>query len=102
MRVLGHGGKLVQTGVASPARFEWTPWYFKELHLIGSNAFGVEEVDGVRKHAIQHYLDLVQDGRIDLTGMLTHHFRLEQWRDAMTTIIDQGETGAVKVAFDFR
>jgi threonine dehydrogenase-like Zn-dependent dehydrogenase len=102
LRVLGHGGKLVQLGVASPARFEWTPWYFKELHLIGSNAFGVEEVDGVRQHAIQHYLDLVQSGRIDLSGMLTHEFRLEQWRDALTTIIDQGTTGAIKVAFDFR
>jgi threonine dehydrogenase-like Zn-dependent dehydrogenase len=102
VRVLGHGGKLVQLGVASPARFEWTPWYFKELHLIGSNAFGVEEVDGVRKHAIEHYLDLVQAGRVDLSGMLTHEFRLDQWRDALTTIIDQGETGAIKVAFDFR
>jgi threonine dehydrogenase-like Zn-dependent dehydrogenase len=102
LRVLGHGGKLVQLGVASPARFEWTPWYFKELHLIGSNAFGIEEVEGVRKHAIQHYLDLVKAGRIDLGGMLTHEFRLEQWRDALTTIIDQGTTGAIKVAFDFR
>ncbi len=102
LRVLAHGGKLVQTGVASPARFEWTPWYFKELHLIGSNAFGIEEVDGVRKHGMEHYLDLVRSGRVDLTGMLTHEFRLDQWRDAMMTIIDQGETGAIKVAFDFR
>lgn len=102
LRVLGHGGRLIQLGVASPARFEWTPWYFKELHLIGSNAFGVEEVDGVRQHAIEHYLDLAQAGRIDLAGMLTHEFRLDQWRDALSTIIDQGETGAIKVAFDFR
>lgn len=102
LRVLAHGGTFVQLGVASPARFEWTPWYFKELHLVGSNAFGVEEVDGVRKHAIEHYLDLVREGRIDLTGMLTHEFRLAQWREAFRTIIDQGETGAVKVAFDFR
>jgi threonine dehydrogenase-like Zn-dependent dehydrogenase len=102
LRVLGHGGKLVQLGVSSPARFEWTPWYFKELQLIGSNAFGVEEVDGHRQHAIAHYLDLVRDGRIDLTGMLTHEFRLEQWREAFTTIIRQGTTDAIKVAFDFR
>ena len=102
LRVLGHGGTLVQTGVASPARFEWTPWYFKELHLIGSNAFGIEEVDGVRKHGIEHYLDLARTDRIDLSGMLTHEFRLDQWRDALTTIIDQGTTGAIKVAFDFR
>jgi threonine dehydrogenase-like Zn-dependent dehydrogenase len=102
LRVLAHGGTLVQTGVASPARFEWTPWYFKELHLVGSNAFGIEEVEGIRKHGIEHYLDLVRSGRVDLAGMLTHEFRLEQWRDAMMTIIDQGETGAIKVAFDFR
>lgn len=102
LRVLAHGGTFVQLGVASPARFEWTPWYFKELHLVGSNAFGVEEVEGVRKHAIDHYLDLVRAGRIDLTGMLTHEFRLAQWRDAFRTIVEQGETGAIKVAFDFR
>jgi threonine dehydrogenase-like Zn-dependent dehydrogenase len=102
LRVLAHGGRLVQLGVASPARFEWTPWYFKELHLIGSNAFGVEEVDGVRKHAIEHYLDLVTSGRIDVSAMLTHRFELDEWRDAFMTLIEQGETGAVKVAFDFR
>jgi threonine dehydrogenase-like Zn-dependent dehydrogenase len=102
LRVLAHGGTLVQMGVSSPARFEWTPWYFKELRLIGSNAFGVEVVDGVRQHAIAHYLDLVRDGRVDLRGMLTHEFRLDQWREAFTTIIDQGTTGAIKVAFDFR
>jgi threonine dehydrogenase-like Zn-dependent dehydrogenase len=102
IRVLGHGATLVQLGVSSPARFEWTPWYFKELRLVGSNAFGVEVVEGVRKHAIEHYLDLVQAGRIDLAGMLTHRFRLDEWREAFTAIIQQGETGAIKVAFDFR
>ena len=102
IRVLAHGGTLVQLGVASPARFEWTPWYFKELRLVGSNAFGVEEINGVRQHAIAHYLDLITTGRIDLDGMLTHTFLLEEWRDAFTTIINQGTTDAVKVAFDFR
>ncbi|HVX18163.1 MAG TPA: zinc-binding dehydrogenase [Acidimicrobiales bacterium] len=102
LRVLAARGALVQLGVSSPGRFEWTPWYFKELRLIGSNAFGIEEVEGRRAHAIEHYLDLVRTGRVDLTPMLTHQFRLEQWRDAFTTIVDQGTTGAIKVAFDFR
>jgi threonine dehydrogenase-like Zn-dependent dehydrogenase len=102
VRVLRERGTLMQMGVSSPARFEWTPWYFKELRLVGSNAFGLEEVDGVRQHGIAHYLDLVQAGRIDLTGMLTHTFRLEQWRDALAACADQAASGAVKVAFDFR
>lgn len=102
IRVLGHGRTLVQMGVSSPARFEWTPWYFKELRLVGSNAFGVEQVGDVRQHAIAHYLDLVADGRIDLDGMLTHTFVLDDWRAAFATLIDQGTTDAIKVAFDFR
>ena len=102
LRVLAARGALVQLGVSSPGRFEWTPWYFKELRLVGSNAFGIEEVEGRRQHGIAHYLDLVRDGRVDLSGMLTHTFPLERWRDAFTTLVDQGETGAIKVAFDLR
>ena len=102
VRVLASRGAHVQLGVSSPARCEWTPWYFKELRLIGSNAFGIEEVEGRRQHGIAHYLDLVQQGRIDLDGMLTHTFALDDWRDAFTTLVRQGDTGAIKVAFDFR
>ena len=102
LRVLRSRGTLVELGVSSPARFEWTPWYFKELRLVGSNAFGVEEVEGRRRHAIAHYLDLAASGRIDLTGMLTHTYRLEQWRTAFDALADQGRSGAIKVAFDLR
>jgi threonine dehydrogenase-like Zn-dependent dehydrogenase len=102
VRVLVSRGTLVKAGVHAPGRWEWSPLYFKEINWVGSNAFGVEEVDGQRKHAIAHYLDLVADGRIDLRPMLTHTFRLDQWRDAFLAIANQGETGAVKVAFDQR
>lgn len=100
VRVLKARGTLVKSGVHAPGRWEWSPLYFKEISWVGSNAFGVEEVEGVRQHAIQHYLDLVQDGRIDLTGMLTHTFALTDWQDAFATIADQGRTGAIKVAID--
>lgn len=102
LRVLAERGTLVQIGVSSPGRFEWTPWYFKELRLVGANAFGIETVDGRRAHAMEHYLRLVDEGRIDLAGMLTHRFPLEAWREAFTTLVEQGDTGAIKVAFDLR
>jgi hypothetical protein len=41
-RLLNTGGTLVVSGVEPPKRFEWTPLYFKELHVIGSNGFGIE------------------------------------------------------------
>ena len=102
MRVLAHGGTLVQTGVASPARFEWTPWYFKELQLVGSNAFGIEEVDGVRKHGMEHYLDLVRGGRVDLTGHADPRVPARPVARRDDDDHRPRRDGAIKVAFDFR
>lgn len=102
VRVLTSRGTLVKAGVHTPGRWEWSPLYFKEISWVGSNAFGVEEVDGVRRHAIAHYLELVVAGRVDLRPMLTHTFGLERWREAFLAIADQGASGAVKVAIDQR
>jgi threonine dehydrogenase-like Zn-dependent dehydrogenase len=102
VRLLKARGTMVKSGVHAPERWEWSPLYFKEISWVGSNAFGVEEVDGVRLHGIEHYLRLVEGGRVDVSAMLTHTFRLEQWREAFTALATQGESGALKVAFDFR
>jgi threonine dehydrogenase-like Zn-dependent dehydrogenase len=101
-RVLRARGTLVKAGVHGPTWWEDTPLYFKEISMVGSNAFGFEEVDGVRKHGIDHYLDLVSTGRVDLDGMLTHTFPLDAWRDAFTALATQDQSGAIKVAFEFR
>ena len=100
VRVLRARGTLVKSGVHPPGRWEWSPLYFKEISWVGSNAFGVEEVDGVRRHGIAHYLDLVGSGRIDMDGMLTHTFGLTEWREAFLALADQERSGAIKVAID--
>ncbi|MGQ0832848.1 MAG: zinc-dependent alcohol dehydrogenase [Microthrixaceae bacterium] len=100
VRVLKARSTLVKSGVHAPGRWEWSPLYFKEISWVGSNAFGIEEVEGERKHGIQHYLDLVMAGRVDLSGMLTHTFGLSEWHDAFYAIADQERSGAIKVAID--
>jgi threonine dehydrogenase-like Zn-dependent dehydrogenase len=103
VRLLKAHGTIVKAGVHGTTNWEYTPLYFKELSWVGSNAFGIEEVNGVRKHGIHHYLDLVEAGLVDLTGMLTHTFPLdESWRDAFEVLATQDGSGAIKVAFDQR
>jgi threonine dehydrogenase-like Zn-dependent dehydrogenase len=96
LRLLATGGTLVVSGVEPPKRFEWTPLYFKELRVIGSNGFGLENVRGVTKHAMEHYFDFIADG-LDLTPVITHRFPLERWHDAVLTVKNSSGTGAVKV-----
>jgi threonine dehydrogenase-like Zn-dependent dehydrogenase len=99
LRLLATGGTLVVSGVEPPKRFEWTPLYFKELRVIGSNGFGVEDVGGVAKHAMEHYLDFVRAG-LDLTPVITHRFPLDRWDEAVLALKDSRRTGAVKVLLE--
>lgn len=100
VRAVRSRGAVVALGVEPPRRFEWTPLYFKEISITGSNGFGIEEVEGRRQHAMEWYLEWVAEGRIDVTPILTHRFPLEGYRDAFLACHDQGASGAVKVLFD--
>jgi len=101
VRVTRARGAIVVTGVEMPARFEWTPLYFKELRIVGSNAFGRERLNGSAKHAMEFYFDFVRDRGLDVTAIITHRYALAQYRDAFLACYDQGASGAVKVVFAY-
>lgn len=101
IRIAGPRSTVVLSGVDTPARFEWSPHYFKEINLVGSNAFGFELFEGRWKHAIEHYFDLSQARRVDATPILTHRFALEDYREAFGCAHEQGKHEAVKILFDF-
>lgn len=101
VRITRSRGQIVVTGVEMPARFEWTPLYFKEISLVGSNAFGIEEWKGRRQHAMEWYLEWVASGQLDCTPIITHRFTLRDYREAFLACYDQGRSRAVKVLFTF-
>ncbi len=100
VRVARPRAAIVMVGVAQPRRFEWTPLYFKEIALYGSNAYGVETLEGRRDHAIALYLHLLAEERLHLDGLITHRYPLERYGDAFMAIHDKRRSGAVKVLFD--
>jgi len=100
LRVAGERSQIVVSGVEAPRRFEWTPLYFKEVSVIGSNAFGVETFEGRRLHAMEVYFELLKRG-LDVTPIITHHFPLERYREALLALHHKGKTGAVKAMFSF-
>lgn len=101
VRIARPRGSIVVTGVEPPRRFEWTPLYFKELSLIGSNAFAVEEYDGRRQHAMQWYFEFIRTGAVDVAPIITHRYRLDDYKAAFMACYDQEAARAVKVIFEF-
>ncbi len=100
LRVTRSSGAMVIIGVEPSKSFEWTPLYFKEISIIGSNGFGIEEFEGQRKHAMEWYFDFITHRALDVTPIITHHYAMRDYRDAFMTCFDQGKSGAVKVLFD--
>jgi threonine dehydrogenase-like Zn-dependent dehydrogenase len=100
IRVARPRATIVVSGVEAPRRFEWTPLYFKELRVAGSNAFGVETFEGRRLHAFEAYFEMVRRG-VDLSRLITHRVPLARYRDAFMLLADHRKSAAVKVVFDF-
>jgi threonine dehydrogenase-like Zn-dependent dehydrogenase len=100
VRAVRSRGRIVALGVEPPRRFEWTPLYFKEISLVGSNGFGIETLGDRRQHAMQWYFEWIRTRKLDVTPIITHRFPLDGYREAFLTCHDQGRHGAVKVLFD--
>jgi len=101
VRIAAPRANIVVTGVDKPARFEWTPLYFKEINVAGSNAFGVENFEGQASHAMEIFLRLVAEKRLDPARLITHRFRLDQYQKAFVVGRQKEKHGAVKAVFDF-
>ena len=102
VRITNPRASIVVVGVARPKRFEWTPLYFKELALLGSNAYGLETVEGKRANCIEIYLDLLAHNRLNVDALITHRYPLDHYVDAFLALHDRRRSQAIKVTFDPR
>jgi len=102
VRITSPRASIVVVGVAPPKRFEWTPLYFKELALLGSNAYGLETIGGRRRNCIEIYLELLAQNRLNVDGLITHRYPLEHYADAFLAAHNKPRSQAIKVVFDPR
>ena len=66
-------------------------------------ATGCKAIVGGRRIATYRLVhEMMREGKLDLRGLLTHTFPLEDYRKAFALAMRRGPGRAVKVAFDFR
>jgi len=99
LRFTKPGGTMVLIGLAAiPRGIDWTPIWFKELKINGSSSFSTEIYRGQPIRTFQLALDLMKQG-LDLSPLLTHRFRLGEYKKALHALFHKGKSHAVKVAF---
>jgi len=102
LRFTRSGGTMVLLGLAAvPKRVDWTPIWLNELTVRGSVWSGAETFEGRRVRAFQLALKWMAEGRLDLAPLLTHRFRLDEYRRALAVTADKGRHRVIKSAFAF-
>ena len=103
LRLVHAGGTVVLVGVyLEPMKIDLTPIFYWEVDLIGVLAHGAEDWQGERLSTYELIARLMREGKMKTDGFITHTFRLPQYREALTTAIQQPRTHSIKVVFDYR
>jgi threonine dehydrogenase-like Zn-dependent dehydrogenase len=101
LRMARAGGAVIMVGVKlSPLKLDLSPVWYQEVDLIGVYAHGTEVWQGQQRHTYDITIELLRAGKLQATSLITHRFRLEQWREAIRVAQDK-RTRSIKVVFDY-
>ena len=102
LRFTRSGGKMALVGTAGiPKGVDWTPIWLNEIHVRGSYIYGTESYEGERIRTFQLALNLMAGGKVDLAPLVTHRFRLEDYKQALAAVANKGRSEVIKAAFAF-
>jgi 2-desacetyl-2-hydroxyethyl bacteriochlorophyllide A dehydrogenase len=94
-------GTTVLVGMPGiPKGVDWTTIWYKELRVLGTYAYGMENFRGERPRTFELALRFLAQGRVNLAGLVTHRFALSDYRQAIRTALFTGPHRSIKTVFD--
>jgi threonine dehydrogenase-like Zn-dependent dehydrogenase len=102
LRLACSGGTVVLMGAAAILkRVDWTPIWLNELTVRGSVWGGTGTFQGRRARTFQLALEWMAEDKLDLAPMVTHRFRLDDYKRALAVTANKGRHQVVKSVFVF-
>ncbi len=102
LRFTKAGGKVVLVGLASfPKGVDWTPIWLNEITVKGSYWCSGETYLGKDTTTYRTAVSLLEEGKVSLERLLTHKFRIEDYREAIEANLNKSRTGLIKSVFFF-
>jgi len=88
----------VLVGASPPERFEWSLLFWKEVRLIGSISYGMETVEGRRRHAFEIALEMIEQERVRLGQIPVATYPVADYKKALKDLLHKGDSRLVKAA----
>ncbi len=103
-QALGFGApraRVVMLGCAARMKdLDLTFVWAREIGVKGFVGYGAEEWQGSTRHTFEVVHDLLLEGSVDVSDMVTHVYPIAQYRDALSTAANRGRSGSIKVLLD--
>jgi threonine dehydrogenase-like Zn-dependent dehydrogenase len=94
-------GRVVLLGMPGVTTVDLTGLWHRETELVGAYTYGTETLpDGSHRTSFDLAFDLVRSA--DLGRLVSAHYRIDDYLDALRHASEAGPRGAVKVVFDLR
>ncbi len=81
-----------------------SPLWYLEVNLIGATSHGVESwppENGEQRSTFSVATELIEQGQLQPEQLITHHFALNAFKDALITATNKARSRAIKVVFDY-
>jgi len=80
-----------------PGKIDYTPIWNQELSVTGINCHANESGG---ESSFDLAARLLSEGRVDVAGLITHRFPMEDYREAVKTFVSKKSTKAIKIVLE--
>lgn len=85
-------------------KIDLTPIWYREINLIGTLSHGSEHWppgSNAQRSTFSIVEELMENGEIHPEQLITHHFALDKYQQALTVAASKAQSRAIKVVFDY-
>jgi len=103
LRLVRSNGRIVILGLdfGVTKKVDWSIAAYKEIEVIGSMIYGLDDFQGRRKHSFEIALEILGKNPILYQNLVTHKFPIDEYKSAYNVAMHKGKHQAIKVAFEF-
>ncbi|MBU0995822.1 MAG: alcohol dehydrogenase catalytic domain-containing protein [Proteobacteria bacterium] len=101
LRVLRAMGTLSIVGIGNPVKLDLTPLWLKLQTVKGVFAYGKVTYEGKDRHVFDIAMEFLAKNKICADMLVTHQFRIEDYREMIEVNLNKGKHKAVKTVMSF-
>lgn len=104
LHLVRNNGTVVIVGMdfGITKKTDWVLTVYKEVTVLGTMMHGQEHHNGELIDTLELAFDMIKADPTILKGLVTHRYKIDDYKTAFDVAANKGKNGAVKVAFDFQ